>query len=77
MGVVQSARYVSDHPEITSIHRYVLCPCAFACRHPVLGRRLIVTCCLSNEGQEGIIYGETILCHGVISVVSAELCKTR
>jgi len=77
VGAVQSARDVSDHPEITSIRKCVLCPCAVACRHPVLGRILFVTCRLSNEGQGRAIYGETILCHGVISVVSGELCKTR
>jgi len=77
VGAAQSARDVSDHPEVTSIRKCVLCPCAVACRQPVLGRSLFVTRCLSNEGQGRVIYVETMLCHGVIGVVSGELCKTR
>jgi hypothetical protein len=34
-------------------------------------------CCLFDEGQGGVVDGETILCHSVISVVSGEVRNTR
>jgi hypothetical protein len=54
VGAVPSARDVSDHPEITSIHKCVLCPCTVACRTlcSVKGFWLCVACWMKDKGEQ-------------------------